>query len=105
MEKTVQSLCFGDNAATVPPHIATGPSQGQKLKKDDVDFIVSSFLLRLPPAANEARGSGVRMLILIFPMSVSQVNELLVSRQVAESTLAKHNGDMKGALTELVSGS
>ncbi|CBQ72217.1 conserved hypothetical protein [Sporisorium reilianum SRZ2] len=71
MEKTVQALCFGDNAATVPAHIAAGPSQGQKLKKEDVDFIVT---------------------------------ELLVSRQVAEATLAKHNGDMEKALTELVSG-
>ena len=41
MEKTVQALCFGDNAATVPASIAAGPSQGQKLKKDDVEFIVS----------------------------------------------------------------
>ncbi|SPO23516.1 uncharacterized protein UTRI_02195 [Ustilago trichophora] len=45
MEKTVQSLCFGDNAATVPPHIAAGPSAGQKLKKDDVEFIVSELLV------------------------------------------------------------
>lgn len=47
MEKTVQALCFGDNAATVPASIAAGPSQGQKLKKDDVEFIVSgpAFLL------------------------------------------------------------
>ncbi|KAJ1027048.1 hypothetical protein NDA18_003067 [Ustilago nuda] len=71
MEKTVQSLCFGDNAATVPASIAAGPSQGQKLKKEDVEFIVF---------------------------------ELLVSRQVAESTLAKHKGDMEKALGELVSG-
>lgn len=41
MEKAVQSLCFGDNAATLPAHIAAGPSQGQKLKKEDIDFIVS----------------------------------------------------------------
>ena len=40
MEKTVQSLCFGDNAATMSAQIAAGPSQGQKLKKEDVDFIV-----------------------------------------------------------------
>lgn len=33
-----------------------------------------------------------------------QVSELLVSRQVAESTLAKHKGDMEKALGELVSG-
>ncbi|KAJ9477927.1 Dihydroneopterin aldolase domain protein [Pseudozyma hubeiensis] len=71
MEKTVQALCFGDNAATVPAHVAAGPSQGQKLKKDDVDFIIA---------------------------------ELLVSRQTAEATLAKYNGDMEKALTELVSG-
>ncbi|CDW99460.1 hypothetical protein [Sporisorium scitamineum] len=45
MEKTVQSLCFGDNAATVPAHIAAGPSQGQKLKKEDVDFIVAEATL------------------------------------------------------------
>ncbi|KAJ1029300.1 hypothetical protein NDA13_002551 [Ustilago tritici] len=70
MEKTVQSLCFGENAATVPASIAAGPSKGQKLK-EDVKFIVS---------------------------------ELLVSRQVAESTLAKHKGDMEKALGELVSG-
>ncbi|EST07922.1 hypothetical protein PSEUBRA_003050 [Kalmanozyma brasiliensis GHG001] len=71
MEKTVQALCFGDNAAIVPAHIAAGPSQGQKLKKEDVDFITT---------------------------------ELLVSRSVAESTLAKYNGNMEKALTELVSG-
>ena len=41
MEKTVQALCFGDNAVNVPAHIAAGASQGQKLKKEDVEFIVS----------------------------------------------------------------
>ncbi|GAK63841.1 uncharacterized protein PAN0_003d2050 [Moesziomyces antarcticus] len=69
MEKTVQALCFGDQAAVMPAHLAAGPAQGQKLKKEDVEFIVS---------------------------------ELLVSRSVAEATLAKHKGDMENALTELV---
>ncbi len=35
---------------------------------------------------------------------VVQTTELLVSRQVAEATLAKHKGDLEKALTELVSG-
>jgi hypothetical protein len=42
MEKTVQSLCFGDQAAVMPAHLAAGPAQGQKLKKEDVEFIVSA---------------------------------------------------------------
>nr|CDI52838.1 conserved hypothetical protein [Melanopsichium pennsylvanicum 4] len=40
MEKTIQALCFGDNAAVLPAHIVQGPSAGQKLKKEDVDFII-----------------------------------------------------------------
>ncbi len=42
MEKTVQALCFGDQAAVMPAHLAAGPAQGQKLKKEDVEFIVSA---------------------------------------------------------------
>ncbi|GAC76960.1 hypothetical protein PANT_22c00298 [Moesziomyces antarcticus T-34] len=45
MEKTVQSLCFGDQAAVMPAHLAAGPAQGQKLKKEDVEFIVSELLV------------------------------------------------------------
>lgn len=44
----MQDLCFGEKAATVPAHIAAGPAQGQKLKKEDVEFIVSPKLI-VPP--------------------------------------------------------
>lgn len=35
---------------------------------------------------------------------LQKASELLVSQQVAEATLAKHQGDMEKALTELVAG-
>lgn len=41
MEKNVQAICFGDNPAVYPASLASGPSGGLKLKKEDVDFLVS----------------------------------------------------------------
>lgn len=90
MEKNIQAICMGDHPASTPAHIAAGPAQGQKLKRDDVDFIVSILLsiLRCPLYANSC--------------SVLQTLELLVPRHVADATLAKHNGNLQMALDELV---
>ncbi|PWY98562.1 hypothetical protein BCV70DRAFT_201882 [Testicularia cyperi] len=59
MEKTVQALCFGDKAVKCPPHIAAGPAQGQKLKREDVDFISSELLVsRATAEATLAKHKG-----------------------------------------------
>ncbi|EPQ31945.1 uncharacterized protein PFL1_00144 [Pseudozyma flocculosa PF-1] len=50
MEKNVQAICFGDNAAVLPASIAQGPSAGLKLKKEDVDLLTNQLLLSRPAA-------------------------------------------------------
>lgn len=90
MEKNIQAICMGDHAASTPAHIAAGPAQGQKLKRDDVDFIVSRSSADYPSTVS---------LRYVSPL---QTLELLIPRHIAEATLAKHNGDFKKALDELV---
>lgn len=43
-------------------------------------------------------------MVMVVHDAMVQTTELLVSRAVAEATLAKHNGDMEKALGELVAG-